>query len=213
MQEALNVFPPQNSNQPPGVILSEWPGCVCPFHHHSLRLLCTIQDCTDRVCCDPTSAVPTRATTGTHKYPPEISALGRLRNLPAWFLKKPRGSSVTYNDYIFACSYSSIFKKKWKQYVFYFLMLVTADSSKKVMMVTAFVLSISPSICQMQWTEVARHLKITKTVYVNELCKRLVCLCYCLRQSVCNAHICCASIIVHISKAFFIKALNIQIKS
>lgn len=72
------------------------------------------------VCCDPTSAVPTKATTETLKYLAEISALGRLRNLPARFLKKPRGSSVTYNAYIFACWYSSILKRKWKQYVFYF---------------------------------------------------------------------------------------------
>lgn len=61
--------------------------------------------------------------------------------------------------------------------------------------------------------EVARLLNITKIVYVNEFCKRMVCLCDFLSELVCNARLCCASLIVHISKASFSKALNIHIKS
>lgn len=63
--------------------------------------------------------------------------------------KETIGSSVLYNDYVFACWYSSILERKWKQYektgatpnqqCFPFLMLVNADPNEKATMVRPFV--------------------------------------------------------------------------
>lgn len=58
----------------------------------------------------------------------------------------------------------------------------------------------------------ARFLNITKIVYVNELCKRIVCFCDCLSELVCNV-LTVHPLLFIFQRPFFSKTLNIHIKS
>lgn len=128
LHEALNVFPPQNANQPPDLIL-KW-ACLCMSFAWSFltKLLCTLQDCTERSLLWPHFCSSHKSYHWNPQMPARNLSIGKAKEFASMVFKEAK-RIISYMQWFLPADIHPFLKRNGSNMCFTFLMLVTADSS------------------------------------------------------------------------------------